>query len=134
MATVEQNEAAAMRCIDLYNKGTSEWVDICYSPNAQWIEHPHMGNPKGHTGSRDALRKLAEFQIDFFPDRQMKVTNHVAQGNVVVLEQDWQGTTARPFGNLPVGTVARSRIATFLTFDENALIIKHEDYIVSPNP
>ncbi|MEN6300787.1 MAG: nuclear transport factor 2 family protein [Anaerolineaceae bacterium] len=131
MATVEQNEAAARRCIDLYNQGNSDWVDICYSPNAQWIEHPHLGNPHGHSGGRDALRRLSEFQISFFPDRHMTVTDMVAQGNVVVLEQDWQGTAAKPFGDTPVGTVEKSRIATFLTFDENAMIVKHEDYVAS---
>jgi hypothetical protein len=131
MSTIEQNEAAARRCIDLFNKGNSEWLDICYAPNAQWTEHPHLGNPTGVFGDREKFRQASEWQISFFPDRRLTIADLIAQGNKVVLVEDWQGTASKPFGNRPAGAVGKLRIATFLTFDDNALIVKHEDFIAA---
>lgn len=134
MTTIEQNEAAALRCIDLFNKCNSDWVDICYAKEAQWIEHPHLGNPRGRIGNREALHQASEWLISYFPDRQLTVTSHIAQGNMVVLEQDWQGTTAKQFGDRPAGTIIKQRIASFFTFDDNTMIIKQEDYVASIFP
>ncbi len=129
MSSVEQNEAAARRCIDLFNKGNTDWLDICYAPDARWIEHPHLGNPSGVTGDLETFRKTAEWQMSFFPDRRLTIIDVIAQGNKVVLLEDWEGTAAMPFGHRPAGSVGKLRIATFLTFDDNALIIHHEDFI-----
>jgi ketosteroid isomerase-like protein len=129
MMTTEQNEAAARRCIDLFNKRTLEWVETCYAPNAEWIELPLPATPAGQRGDRAFLSQVAQRMLSLFPDRQMEIRNLVAQGDQVVLELDWRGTAAATVGNIRAGLPIWFRVATFLTFAEG-LIIKHVDYCV----
>ena len=129
MLPIEQNEAAARRCIELFNKRTLEWVDICYAPNAEWIELPLPTSPAGQLGGRAFLRQVAQRLLILFPDRQMEILNLVTQGSQVVLELDWRGTAAASIGNITAGLPVRFRVATFLTFAEG-LIVKHIDYCV----
>jgi len=127
MTTVEQNEAAVRRCVDLFNKRTLEWVDTCYAENAEWIELPMPGTPEGRRGTCTFLRETAERLLRLFPDRQMTIRNIVAQGDQVVLEVDWQGTAAAAVGGLNVGTVVHLRLASFFTLADG-LIVKQTDY------
>jgi len=130
MLTIQQNEAAARRCIDLFNKKQIKpWVEACYAENAEWIELPRPTTPNGQRGNRDFLRKATERVLEFIPDRQIEILNLIAQGDQVVLELDWRGITAAPLGNLSAGSVIHYRIATFLTFVDGK-IIKHMDYCI----
>jgi len=127
MTTAEQNEAAARRCVDLFNKRTLEWVDTCYAEAAEWVELPLAGTPKGRRGKRAVLRETAERLLRLFPDRQMTVLNVVAQGEQVVMELDWQGTAAATVRNLSVGTLVHLRVASFFTFADG-LIVQQTEY------
>ena len=129
MVTNEQNEAAARRCIELFNKRTLEWVETCYSPDAEWSELPLPSTPAGQHGDREFLRQVAQRTLAFFPDRQMEIRNLIAQGDQVVLELDWQGTAAATVGSLRAGLPVRFCVATFLTF-AGGMIIKQVDYCV----
>jgi ketosteroid isomerase-like protein len=129
MTTTEQNEAAARRCIELFNKRTMEWVETCYAQNAEWIELPLPATPSGQHGDRAFLSQAAQRLLSLFPDRQMEILNLVAQGDQVVLELDWRGTAAATVGNIQAGLPIRFRVATFLTFVEG-MIVKHVDYCV----
>ena len=130
MNTLQQNEAAARRCVELFNqKQIQTWIEACYAENAEWIELPHTTTPDGQRGDRNFYRQAAERVLAFAPDRQMEIRNLVAQGDQVALEIDWRGTTAVAVGNLPAGSVFRYRIATFLTFVDG-MIVKEIDYAI----
>ncbi|MGA2488716.1 MAG: nuclear transport factor 2 family protein [Anaerolineales bacterium] len=129
MMTNEQNEAAARRCIAMYNQRTTEWVKTCYAPNAEWTELPLPATPTGQHGNRAFLIQVAQRILNFFPDRQMEILNIVTRGDQVVLELDWRGIAAANLGTLQAGSSVRYRVATFLTFAEG-LIVKHIDYCV----
>ena len=125
----DQNEAAARRCIALFNQCTLEWVDTCYAPAVAWTELPLPATPNGQGGDRTVLRATARRLLALFPDRQMEIRNLVAQGDQVVLELDWRGTAAFSVAGLQAGAPVRVRVATFLTFAQG-LIVKQVDYCV----
>ena len=62
MSTLQQNEAAAWRCVDLFNRGDiAAWVEACYAGDAQWIELPRQSTPAGqHGGPELILRPQAK--------------------------------------------------------------------------
>jgi ketosteroid isomerase-like protein len=130
MSTLERNQAAAQRCVDLFNqKQIKEWVEACYAPDVEWIELPRPLSPNGQQGDRERIRLSAERVLALTPNRQMKVLNIIAQDDQVVLEIDWRGTTAAALGNLPAGSEVRYRVATFLTFSDG-MIVKQVDYCI----
>ena len=104
MSTLQQNEAAARRCVELFNqKRIAEWVTACYAENVEWIELPRPSTPNGQHGDREAYRAAAERALEFVPDRQMETLNLVAQADQVALELDWRGTTVTTLGGSPDG-------------------------------
>lgn len=129
LVTIERNEAAARRCIELFNKRGLEWVETCYAPNAEWIELPQPATPSGRHGDRAYLGQVARRILALFPDRQLEILNLVAQGDQVVLELDWRGTAAATVGDITAGALIRLRVATFLTFVDG-MIVKQVDYCV----
>ena len=130
MSTLQQNEAAARRCVELFNqKRIDEWIAACYAETVEWIELPRPSSPNGQHGDREAYRVAAERALAFCPDRQMEILNLVAQADQVALELDWRGTTAATLGELPMGPVFRYRMATFLTFVDG-LIVREVDYCI----
>jgi ketosteroid isomerase-like protein len=125
----ETSEKVVRQCVEKLNQSRTEWIDIFYSKDAEWIEHPTTGYPNGRRGNVDELRQAAETALAFFPDRQMKIVNQISEGTQSTVELDWWGTTARKMGNVEAGTVVRSRIASFFVV-ENGKIVKHTDYVV----
>ena len=132
MASPQQNESAILRCVELFNKCTLEWVNTCYAENAEWVELPIPGISKGRQGNRAFLREAAESILKLYPDRQMNVLNLVAQAEQVVLEIDWRGTAAQALGGLKIGTQIRFRVASFFTL-KDGLITRQIDYCI-PTP
>lgn len=130
MASSAENKKAILRCIELFNRCTLEWVDICYSKGLKWIELPKTGTPEGRQGGFDFFRQAAERQLGVFPDRSLRVLQSVAEDDRVVLEQEWQGTTAIPLGDIAAGTLLRQRVASFFIL-EDGLIVQHIDYAPS---
>jgi hypothetical protein len=129
MEALQQNENAVRRCVDLFNKRTLDWVDICFAENIDWVELPIPGISKGRQGNRAAMREAAERTLKFYPDRQMSIRNLVAMDDQVVLELDWWGTAAEAVGNLRIGTRIHFQIASFFTLANN-LIVKQMDYCI----
>jgi hypothetical protein len=127
-----KNKMAILRCIELFNKCTLEWLDICYSKKLDWIEYSNPSIPQGRKGDYLSYQRAAEQAIRLFPDRRLVVMNCIAEYNIVVLEQEWSGTLAIPVGNHKAGEISKLRIATFFTL-ENGLIIKQIDYCAAAN-
>ena len=127
----ETSEKIVKQCVEKLNQCKTEWIDIFYSKDAEWIEHPTTAYPNGRRGNVEELRRAQETSLAFFPDRQMKIVNQISEGRQSTVELDWWGTTARKMGNVEAGTIIRSRIASFFVV-ENGKIVKHTDYVV-PN-
>ena len=123
----EASETAIRRCVEIFNRGTMEWVDVCYAPDADWTELPTPAAPGGRQGKRTELRAAAEHALALFPDRRLAIRSLVAQGQHVAVELEWSGTasvnTASP------GTAVRLRLASFFRIVDG-LITKHTDYCV----
>ena len=64
MSAVE-NKQARLRCIELYNKCSLEWLETCYSNQLEWIELPGPGTPEGRRGNFAFYRSYAEQVIVF---------------------------------------------------------------------
>ena len=126
MSTVE-NKQAVMRCVELFNKCTLEWLSSCYADHLEWTELPWRSFPQGRRGDLSAYRQAAEQALRLCPDRQLRVLRSVAEGDCVVLEQAWQGRLAFPVGEAAAGSVMRLRIVSFFTL-ENGRISKQTDY------
>jgi predicted ester cyclase len=134
MSTLQQNEAAARQCVELFNQQQiKKWIETCYAETAEWIELPRPTIPNGQHGDREFYRAAAERVLEFMPDRQMTLLNLIAQNDQVALEVEIKGSTAMAVGNLPKGSVLRYRAATFLTFVDG-MIVKEVDYSIAvPN-
>jgi ketosteroid isomerase-like protein len=130
MSDLKQNEAAARQCVELFNrKDLNTWVETCYTETVEWIELPRQTTPQGQRGNREAYLQNARRVLAFTPDRRMEIRNLVAQGDQVVLEVDWKGTTAQTMANLPAGTLIHYRVANFLTL-AGGKIVKQVDYCI----
>jgi len=125
-----ENKQAILRCAELFNKCTMEWLDTCYADHLEWTELPWRSFPHGRHGDLLAYRQSAEQALRLCPDRQLRVLRSVAEDNCVVLEQEWQGAMAFTVGNVAAGTVTKLRIVSFFTL-ENGLITKQTDYCVA---
>lgn len=125
-----ENKQALLRCLELFNKCTLEWVDTCFSNKLEWMELPTPSTPRGRRGDFAFYRKSAEQLLSLYSDRKLSVLRSVAENDCVVLEQEWQGTAAFTAGNIVAGRIARLRVASFFTL-EDGLIIKQIDYCVS---
>jgi hypothetical protein len=124
---IVENKQALLRCVDLYNKCTLEWLDVCYSNKLEWIEMPSQNTPQGRRGNFKIFRKFAEQQLNLFPDRKLSVLRSIAENDCVVLEQEWQGTVAFTAGDYITGRIAKLMVTSFFTL-ENGLIVKQTDY------
>jgi hypothetical protein len=122
-----KNKQAVLECIRLYNRGTTEWLDKCYSGKLDWIEFSNPAIPQGRKGDYMSFRRAATQAMRLFPDRRLTVLNSIAEDNIVVLEQEWSGTLAEAAGAHNIGEVSRLRIASFFTLNDG-LIIKQTDY------
>jgi hypothetical protein len=125
-----KNKNAVLKCIDLFNKCNLDWIDICYSKQLDWNEFSNPAFPQGRKGDYSAYRTAAQQLLSVFPDRKLTVLKCIADGDNVVLEQEWAGTLAVNIGNFKSGEISKLRIASFFTF-KNGLIIKQNDYCAS---
>jgi hypothetical protein len=121
------NKQAVLHCVELFNKCSMEWLNTCYADHLEWTELPWQSFPKGRHGDLSTFRQSAEQALILCPDRQLRVLRSVAEGDCVVLEQEWQGTVAFTVGDLVAGSVSRLRIASIFIL-EVGLITKQTDY------
>ncbi len=125
-----ENRQAVLRCIELYNQCTLEWVDTCYSKQLEWTEMPRSSMPQGRHGDFAFYREAVGQVLRLFPDRKLTVLRCVAENECVVLEQAWQGTATFTAGDFVAGRIAALRVVSFFAL-ENGLITKQTDYCVA---
>jgi len=128
--TTNNTTALALKCIELFNQHTLNYVEQCYAEDVDWTEMPLPTTPEGQRGNRESLLRSAGMLLRLFPDRELRVVNIVTEGNSVAMELDWSGTAASTVGPVKAGSVYHSRIASFLMISNN-LIVKHTDYCVA---
>lgn len=128
--TTDENKKTIMRCIELYNRCTLEWIDTFYSHNLSWIELPKPGTPEGRHGDFAFFRKSAEQMLKIFPDCRITTLRCIAENDCVVLEQEWQGTAAATAGSFMRGRIAKMNVVSFFVL-ENGLITHQTDYCIS---
>jgi len=121
-------EAIARRLIDVYNRGSPDWVDAFHAPHTVWIELPFLGGP-GRQGGFAELRQAAEAQVANFPDRRMAMLNVVASPDQAALEVEWSGTAIRTMAWAQAGQTLRLRAVMMLTF-ANGRVVREVDYVI----
>jgi len=124
---VADDKKLILNCIDLFNKGTLEWVDTCYSRDLEWTEFPSPGFPAGRKGGFAEFREAAFMLLLYYPDRKLGVIKCLAEKDAVMLEQEWTGTLAKTLGEHKAGEIFRLRIASVFTL-KDGLIIAQNDY------
>ena len=131
MASLEQkNIESAKRMIELYNLGSSDWVEQSHAKDCKWEELPTEYHKVGRKGGLEALKEAADLMWLAIPDRKMKILNFIANGDQVALELKWTGTLLMTESDsLKAGDFLRFRIAMFLKYRDGK-VIKQVDYIV----
>ena len=125
--SASKNKQAVLKCIELFNKCTLEWIDTCYSERFDWTEFSNPSIPQGRKGDYSSFREAAKLALRLFPDRKLVVLNSIAEDDFVVLEQEFCGTLAITTGNHNIGEISKLRIASFFIL-KDGLIIKQIDY------
>ncbi len=84
-------------------------------------EFPNRITPT--TARRDlaAMREASVRGRKVVTSQRYEVLNAVAEGDTVVLEVQWSGTLAVPFGSIPAGGEMRARFAMFLEFRDGRI-------------
>lgn len=123
----EENKRAVLRCVALFNRGTLEWLDECYSRELRWVELPKPGTPRGQEGGYNEYRASAERILRLFPDRRLEVKGCVAAGDQVALQLKWRGTLAQPLAGHAAGKAVEVGVASFFTL-KDGWIVDQVDY------
>jgi ketosteroid isomerase-like protein len=120
--------AIARRLVEIYNKGSPDWVNECHAATTEWIELPFLGGP-GRQGGFAELRKAAEDQAQNFPDRRMEILNLVTGADQAALEVEWSGTAARTMAWAEAGQTLRLRAVMILKM-ANGRVVREVDYVI----
>jgi hypothetical protein len=120
--------AIARKLVEIYNKGSPDWVNACHAATTEWIELPFLGGP-GRQGGFAELRKAAEDQAQNFPDRRMEILNLVAGDDQAALEVEWSGTATRTMAWAEAGQTLRLRAVMMLKM-ANGRVIREVDYVI----
>ena len=120
--------AIARKLVEIYNKGSPDWVNARHAATTEWIELPFLGGP-GRQGGFAELRKAAEDQAQNFPDRRMEILNLVAGDDQAALEVEWSGTATRTMAWAEAGQTLRLRAVMMLKM-ANGRVIREVDYVI----
>ena len=84
-------------------------------------EFPNRITPT--TARRDlaAMRETSVKGRKVMTSQRFEILNAVVDGDTVVLEVQWSGTLAIPFGSIPAGGDMRARFAVFLEFRDGRI-------------
>ena len=89
---------------------------------------PNRFNPGGKISNRDAMLAAAERGQKVLRQQKYDILSCVEQGNTVVFEIDWIGRLAIPVSGIPAGGELHARIAIFLEFEDD-LVVLQRDYV-----
>ena len=118
------------RCVEVFNEGTLNWIDMFYSDRFEWTQYPGHNGSACIRGDIILFRRTAERILHLFPDRKLRVINSLAENNSVVLDQEWEGTAAMTGNGYVNGRTARMKVISFFTLEDD-LIRKQIDYCLT---
>jgi len=107
---------------------TGEAVGRFLHPEITHYDLPNRFNPSGKISDRKAMQAAAERGQKVMRSQKYDILSSVEQGDVLVLEIDWIGKLAISVAGIPAGGEMHARIATFLEFQDD-LIILQRDYV-----
>jgi ketosteroid isomerase-like protein len=87
-----------------------------FTPDVIQDEFPNQLLPTGARRDLDAILQAGQRGKQVMKAQRYDLLSAIAQDDVVVLEVQWVGTLAVPFGSIPPGGEMRARFAVFLEF------------------
>jgi len=97
-------------------------------PDVTHYDLPNRYNPAGKISDRAGMLAAADRGQKVMRRQRYELLSYVEQGDTAALEIDWLGKLAIPIAGLPPGGEMHARIATFLEFRDD-LIILQRDYV-----
>jgi ketosteroid isomerase-like protein len=97
-------------------------LEAYFSPD---VVIEYFPNRIAERGSRVGMKEAmagAERGGKLFSHQRYEIRNWVVSGDTVVLEVDWTGSLAIPFGTLAAGIRMHARFATFLLFRDGKVL------------
>jgi len=83
--------------LELWNKGDFDSARALMADDAVWVQ------PAGSFAGSEAIVERYRGDLTAFPDRRIKVSKWVEEGDTVVTEYEWTGTHTGPV-SMPDGT------------------------------
>jgi ketosteroid isomerase-like protein len=114
--------ATARRYLAAIESGAPfEEVAVFLTEDIVQEEFPNRITPT--TARRDlaAMREASVKGRKVMTAQRFEILNAVVDGDTVVLEVQWSGTLAIPFGSIPAGGEMRARFAVFLEFRDGRI-------------
>jgi len=110
------------------NGATGAALSRFLHPEVTHYDLPNRFNPSGKISDLQGMLAAAERGQKVMRSQKYDILSFVVQGNVIVLEIDWLGRLAMPVAGIPAGGEMHARIATFLEFQDD-LVILQRDYV-----
>ena len=107
---------------------TGERLAAFLHPDITHYDLPNRFNPSGKINDRRGMLAAAERGQKVMRSQRYNILSSVTQDNVVVLEIDWIGRLAMPVAGIPAGGEMHARVAIFLEFSDNQIILQR-DYV-----
>ena len=97
-------------------------------PDVTHYDLPNRFNPAGKISDRAGMLAAAERGQKVMRSQRYDILISVEQDGMVAVEIDWVSRLAIPIAGIPAGGERHARIATFLQFQDD-LIILQRDYV-----
>jgi len=107
---------------------TGEALTGFLHPDITHYDLPNRFNPAGKISDRRGMLAAAERGQKVMRSQRYDILSTVAQGNMVALEIDWVGKLAIPIAGIPAGGEMHARVAIFLEFRDDQIILQR-DYV-----
>lgn len=107
---------------------TGDQLATFLHPDVTHYDLPNRFNPSGKVSDRRAMLAAAERGQKVMRHQRYNILSSIAQDNTVVFEIDWVGKLAIAVAGLPSGGEMHARVAIFLEFRDDQIILQR-DYV-----
>ena len=132
-STATSTESRYLRIVREYIKAvesgaTGEALGRFLHPDVTHYDLPNRFNPSGKISDRRGMLAAAERGQKVMRSQKYDILSALEQGNTVAVEVDWIGTLAIPVAGIPAGGEMHARVAIFLEFQDDQIILQR-DYV-----
>ncbi len=133
---VNSNLDKAKAYIELFNDRTAVAAQFFpfWHEDIQFRELPNLISPHGSNRNREVMAAGIAQGTQILARQQYTILNAIESRDTVVLEVDWEGELAIPFGAVPAGATLRAHIAMFLEFLDGRIIRQRNYDCYEPLP